>query len=123
MSKFSWMEERVRIGLAGAHPTYGLPFAGDKAFLIDRLELMDAPLPAYWYRRLGPEEESGIAPHITRLTIWIDRQDMSKTKSALYAPVEIDPAVLDLPAAVWTSIDPPQSPPATGKGKRKGGNP
>ena len=45
------------------------------------------PVKAHWYRRLGPDDEAGVVPHTTRLTFWIDRQDMSETQSALYAPL------------------------------------
>jgi CRISPR-associated protein Cas5t len=118
------LERRVRDGLAGLPPEsgerYGLPFLGDNAFLIDRIIPLDRPVKAHWYCRITNEDEGGIKSHTARLTIWIDRQDMSKTKSALYAPVEIDPAEVGLPPAAWTSIDPPESPSAPPKGTKKG---
>ena len=108
------LEQRVRDGMRGAHPRYGLPFLGDNAFLIDRLEPLDNPPPAHWFRRIVEHDEDGIAPRTTRLTIWIDRQDMSKTLSALYAPdPEPTPAVPG--KDYWTSINPPSAPPAPAK--------
>jgi CRISPR-associated protein Cas5t len=81
---------------------------GDNAFLLDRLEICDGPVKAHWYRRLGPDDEAGIVPHTSRLTIWIDRQDMSKTRSALYAPIA--EATERIPETAWTEIQPPESP-------------
>ena len=84
-----YVEDRITAGLSRerAEPRYGLPFVGDNAFLLDRLEICDGPVKAHWYRRLRPDDETGIVAHTTRLTIWIDRQDMSMTRSALYAPL------------------------------------
>ena len=86
------VEDQIRRGLDGRMPVtgprYGLPFLGDNAFLIDRIKILSAPARARWFRRLGPDE-GGAVPDSTRLTIWIDRQDMSRTQSALFAP---DPA-------------------------------
>src|SRR4051794_13734226 len=53
------VEQQIRRGLAGgapeSGPRYGLPFLGDNAFLIDRIDVHDGPVPARWFRRLGPE--------------------------------------------------------------------
>lgn len=97
---------------------YGLPFVGDNAFLIDKLKVCREPVAAFWYRRLGAEDDdSGPVPFSTRLTIWVDRQDMSRTKSALFAP--LGPKSEEIPDAAWTSIDPPPEPAAPPK-KRTG---
>jgi CRISPR-associated protein Cas5t len=106
------LEARVRDVLSG-HPArsgvrYGLPFLGDNAFLIDRLEIRNSPEEAHWYRRLIFGDDPGIVPHTTRLTIWIDRQDMSKTRSGLYAPLE--QPCSEVPEDAWTDINPPQNP-------------
>jgi CRISPR-associated protein Cas5t len=81
------LERQVREGLSGLAPAsgarYGLPFLGDNAFLIDRITLLDRPVQAHWYCRITDEDEAGLKPYTTRLTIWIDRQDMSRTRSAL----------------------------------------
>ena len=106
------LEDAVRDGLAGGQPRsgarYGLPFLGDNAFLVDRIEPKDAPMLAHWYRRLDRDEEAGGAPRSTRLTVWIDRREMSRTRSALYAP-ETE-ASRQIPEAAWTTIDPPPEP-------------
>ena len=102
------IEALIVNGLAGAMPRYGLPFLGDNAFLLDKVEVRPAPGPARWYRRLGLDDEAGPTPDSTRLTIWVDRQDMSKTQSALYAPVE--KATEEIPDDAWTAIDPPAAP-------------
>ncbi len=105
------LEERVRRGLRGEFNAgrYGLPFLGDNQFLLDRLEER-TPIPAAcWYERIA--EATGAPPRsrTTRLTIWIDRADLSQTISALFAPTESASAVI--PEAAWTLIDPPPAPP------------
>jgi CRISPR-associated protein Cas5t len=104
------IEDQIREGLAGEAPRsgarYGLPFLGDNAFLLDKIEILDEPVPARWYYRL--DAEVGVVPDSTRLTSWIDRQDMSKTRSALYAPAA--EASEEIPEAAWTIIAPPREP-------------
>jgi CRISPR-associated protein Cas5t len=106
------IEDQIRSRLAHGAPRaearYGLPFLGDNAFLIDKIEVHDAPIPALWFRRIDEEAEGGAVPNSTRLTSWIDRQDMSRTRSALYAPV--GDATEEVPESAWTLIDPPGSP-------------
>ena len=106
-------------------PRYGLPFLGDNAFLPSKVQVVDEPIRACWFERLSGAEDSptvaGIVPNSTRLTIWIDRQDMSRTRSALYAPRS--PETEEPPASAWTEIEPPSSPmPAEKSSKRKGKN-
>jgi CRISPR-associated protein Cas5t len=115
------LEGRARAVLAGEMrpPRYGLPFLGDNAFLLDRVEVRDHPVNAFWYRKIGPDDEPGLVPHITRLTSWIDRQDMSRTLSDLYAPIA-DPNET-IPEAAWTSIDPPKAPPQFAKPRTRKG--
>lgn len=115
------VEDQIRTGLAGGPPPsgrrYGLPFLGDNAFLLDRIEVCDGPAPAHWYCRLVDEE--GAVPNSTRLTYWVDRQDMSKTLSALYAPRE--QASDQVPDSAWTRIEPPAAPaPAPRQAGKKG---
>lgn len=100
------LEGRVRDGLAGRSNAnrYGLPFLGDNQFLLDRLEERPWPQTAFWYQRLAADAGRGPRPHTTRLTVWIDRADMSKTKSHLYAPMQA--ASDEIPEDAWTSIVP-----------------
>ncbi|MGE3818118.1 MAG: type I-MYXAN CRISPR-associated protein Cas5/Cmx5/DevS [Isosphaeraceae bacterium] len=101
----------------GTSPRYGLPFFGDNAFLIDKLEVCRGPIPAFWYRRLDVGEDAGPVPSSTRLTTWVDRQDMSRTKSALYAPS--GEAREEIPEDAWTAIEPPPEPtPPAGRTKK-----
>jgi CRISPR-associated protein Cas5t len=111
------LEARIREGLRSPFPRYGLPFLGDNAFLLDRLEVLDQPREARWYRRLGTEDETDPVPNSTRLTVWIDRQDMSKTLSALYAPTIVPSA--NIPELAWTHVIPPPEP-STLPGAKKG---
>lgn len=102
----SELEQRVRHGVEGGATAgrYGLPFLGDNAFLPDRIELLDTPPTAHWYERLTADGEK-VRPRASRLTIWIDRTDMSRTRSDLYAP--ISSASADIPSSAWTEINPP----------------
>jgi hypothetical protein len=64
---------------------------------------------AYWFQRIDEKAETP-RERTTRLTIWIDRSDLSRTTSALFAPTR-DPTA-EPPPNAWTAINPPQSPPA-----------
>jgi CRISPR-associated protein Cas5t len=109
------LENRVRRGLAGEldGQRYGLPFLGDNQFLLDKLHEILCPLThnykAYWYERID-ESSYGPRHRTTRLTISIDRADLSRTVSALYAP--IPDATAEPPPNAWTAINPPDSPPS-----------
>jgi CRISPR-associated protein Cas5t len=118
------LEGRVRRGLAGEleGPRYGLPFLGDNQFLPDRL--CEVPLPlaeqyrAYWYERVGEGTSGGPRARMTRFTILIDRADLSRTTSALFAPMP--EATTEPPANAWTSINPPALPPPPAPKPRRG---
>jgi CRISPR-associated protein Cas5t len=98
-------EQRVRDGLLSPSANrYGVPFLGDNAFLIDYLKLVDAP-KACWYERIAEPTSTGPRQRTTRLTVWIDRADLSRTQSALYAPS--DNPSMEVPEAAWTLISPP----------------
>jgi CRISPR-associated protein Cas5t len=115
------LENRVRQGLAGTLPghRYGLPFLGDNQFMLDHLhEIGNSPeeqLEAFWYERI---DETAQEPRerTTRMTIWIDRADLSQTISALFAPSL--KATTDPPPSAWTTIDPPVPPPPPPKPRR-----
>jgi CRISPR-associated protein Cas5t len=121
--EFHDVEGRIRRALDRATPdvrrSYGLPFLGDNTFLIDKIEVCDEQRTAIWYHRLGPE--AGATQHSTRLTTWIDRQDMSRTRSDLFAPFE--PASAQVPEAAWTLIEPPAKPMSPAKSLKKRGQP
>lgn len=101
------LEDRIRRGLAGEfnNARYGLPFLGDNSFLVDRLEERPAMPPSHWYERVTEGTGSGPRAGTSRLTILIDRADLARTTSALFAPTEHATSVV--PDAAWTSIDPP----------------
>ncbi|MFM7469916.1 MAG: type I-MYXAN CRISPR-associated protein Cas5/Cmx5/DevS [Nodosilinea sp.] len=92
--------KRVLKGLSGQldHPRYGLPFAGDNNFLLDRIDVLPRPIPAHWYVKMQPEDPPMRGSY--RLTVGIDRADNSKTSSYLYAPVT--EATDDPPEKAWT---------------------
>ena len=100
------LEDRVRRGLRGEWNggRYGLPFLGDNQFLLDRLEERPLPESVVWYERLQIGLGQVPRPRTTRLTVWNDRADMSKTVSYLYAPAE--EASCQIPENAWTLIEP-----------------
>lgn len=81
--------DRVRRGLAGElvgeRPRYGVPFLGDNNFLLDRADLLETPRPAFWFAPVV-DSVNGPRARTTRLTIRIDRADLSRTTSQLFAP-------------------------------------
>lgn len=91
--------ERIRMGLAGA-PTgarYGLPFAGDNNFLIDRMDVAEPNQAATWYRQVGSAAHQ--VPGSCRLTVAIDRADSSRTQTPLFAPSSFPSA--EPPPEAW----------------------
>lgn len=97
------LEDRVRRGLQGEFNSgrYGLPFIGDNNLLVDKLALAEAEKPVWWYRRVS-ESDRGPREGVTRVTLQIDRADMSRTRSALMAPAEV--ATLQPPADAWNEL-------------------
>ena len=98
--------DRVRRGLAGELPRYGVPFLGDNNFLPDRVEERgqpgQKPVPAcYWYAPVT-EAGGGPRPRTARLTVRIDRADLSRTLSHLFAPAGT--ACEEPPASAWTAL-------------------
>lgn len=89
---------RIQKGLRGELDVarYGLPFAGDNNFLFDRIDVVDSPPRAHWYSRF-PEDAPVIGS--VRLTVGIDREDASRTTSALLAPTS-EPSS-EPPEAAW----------------------
>lgn len=92
-------------------PRYGVPFLGDNSYLIDRLDIIEPERlqPARWYcrlRDLPAQEIPSVRPGTCRMTIRIDRADMSRTTSDLYAPEES--GTVQIPKAAWTRIDFPK---------------
>jgi len=99
----SHFESQVIEGLMGkGSRQYGLLFLGDNNFLIDRFEQVSEILPAYWFVRVLAEDETGLRHDVTRLTISIDRMDMSRTRSALFAALP-EPSV-EIPDLSWTEV-------------------
>lgn len=99
------LEQGIIRGLNGQSSSgrYGLPFVGDNSFLPDRIERVDDLPATHWFERVT-ESDTKIRPRTTRLTYWIDRADLSRTKSALYAPGDY---TSDIPENAWTAIAPP----------------
>lgn len=79
------LEVDIRAGLKGEHGRYGLPFMGDNNFLPDRIDIMENEAGGRW---LVPLEEgtamADLPEGAMRLTLSIDRADMSRTRSGLF---------------------------------------
>lgn len=103
MDRDADLEQKVVDGLQGrGKRTYGLLFAGDNNFLIDRLEPVAERREAHWFVPLSSDERGGMQEHVARLTIQIDRADMSRTQSQLFAPLPT-PSV-DVPETAWVEV-------------------
>ena len=89
-------------------PRYGVPFLGDNAFLLDRMEVLETPGPVRWFEKVTAAGDSGPRERTTRLTVLIDRADLSRTTSALFAPCEN--AELEPTTDSWVGIEPPRPP-------------
>jgi CRISPR-associated protein Cas5t len=115
-------EARIRRGLGSDPPApdgrlrYGVPFLGDNAFLPDRLEELTELGLVRWYERIAADSPGGVRDRATRLTVLIDRADLSQTISHLYAPG--DPAPVP-PETAWTQISPPARPEPTPARRRE----
>ncbi|QDU61038.1 hypothetical protein Pan216_18910 [Planctomycetes bacterium Pan216] len=104
------LQRDVRRGLSGqsSPARYGIPFLGDNAFLIDRLEeipdLRDRFTSIQWYQTIDKEDGSAHT-RATRLTIAIDRANLANTKSALFAPSTASDAET-IPESAWIHVGP-----------------
>lgn len=97
-------EDRVVRGLNGQLNAgrYGVPFLGDNAFLLDRLVVIQESVPVRWFEQQF-SDSAGIKDHVTRLTVQINRADLSQTRSGLFAPGE--PASSNQPTPQsWVTI-------------------
>lgn len=98
------LENGILAGLRGELPRgYGLPFLGDNNFLPDRIESAEDTTQARWLLPLAEgaamDELAGAA---MRLTVSIDRADMSQTQSRLFQ-VGTAPGS-DPPAEAWVTV-------------------
>lgn len=90
-------------GLAGKIPhRYGLPFFGDNNFLPDRIEAIDRIEPTRWLVRVNADDGDGGSSNIARLTVTIDRKDMSKTQSRLFRMSDVPCA--EIPDGAWVEV-------------------
>lgn len=94
--------DAVRAGVRGetSTPRYGLLHAGDNNLLVDQLDLLVALPVCRWYAALRSEEPPRAGS--CRLTVAIDREDSSRTRTCLYAPLTEPTA--EPPEAAWTWV-------------------
>ena len=96
------LEKWVQQGINGKRPRkYGLPFLGDNNFLIDRFESVSHREPAHWYSKVDQNQECAVE-NTTRLTTTIDRLELSRTISYLFAPIQNK--IVDPPKEAWVDI-------------------
>lgn len=107
------LEEQLRTGLREgtrwmpeSRPRYGIPFLGDNSFMVDVLREESSPGPAYWYKRLT-NDDGDLVEGRCRLTIWIDRADMTRTQTLLYARTKEPVSPIPDQDEMWTPIEPP----------------
>ena len=81
-------------------PCYGFPFAGDNNFLFDRIDCLDTPLPTHWF--VPTESNLELEPGAVSLTVELDRQNPSQTKSLLFSATKN--ALTSLPNSEWLSM-------------------
>lgn len=93
---------QVLDGLAGKIPRYGLPFFGDNNFFPDRIEVVDLVKPALWLAQVNADDGDDRSTNIARLTVTIDRKDMSKTQSRLFRM--LDAPSVEIPDGAWVEV-------------------
>jgi len=112
------LEDSVRLGLArglsmprtDGQPRYGVPFLGDNSLMVDVIEEAHSDAQKLlratrWYcplSRLPQSDEP--RPGTCRMTTWIDRNDMSRTLSDLFAPSDV---TVSIPEEAWVQVGPP----------------
>ena len=92
----------VRQGLEGKSDCsyYGFPFAGDNNFLFDRIDYLENSLLTHWFVQSDSNLE--LEPGAVSLTVEIDRQNPSQTKSLLFSATQHP--FTSLPDSQWLSI-------------------
>jgi CRISPR-associated protein Cas5t len=92
---------QIEAGLSGeTSRRYGLPFLGDNSFMPDIIRSISNPT-AFWWTRV---REGELGDNVSRLTISIDRAEMTKTRSDLFAPGDVAKSANDIPAAAWVDV-------------------
>jgi len=110
------LEDRVRLGLArglsmaqvDGEPRYGIPFLGDNSLIVDMIEEAGNERrelrSARWLCPLSRLPVSdGPRRGTCRMTTWIDRNDMSRTQSELFAP---HTTIVGIPEEAWVEVGP-----------------
>ena len=71
-----------------AAPRYGLPFLGDNSFLIDSIREEAGRAEAHWLQPVQGVAGASREDRAARLTVSVNREDMTLTRSALFAMPE-----------------------------------
>lgn len=95
-------ENRFLEGINGRfQERYGVLFLGDNNFLVDKLNIVQKTGPLFWYVRIT-NDTGGIIDNAVRMTITVDRFDMSRTQTALFAPIS-EPLEVP-PDSAWVEV-------------------
>jgi len=102
------IRESLTLGLAqnqaNGQPRYGIPFIGDNNFMVDCLSEKPVREPIHWLYKVDLSQiEPYALPPLYRMTTTIDRTDMTRTKTGLYA-LTSEPS-LEPPILAWTMLE------------------
>lgn len=100
IKEHSDLSNRIIQGLNGEleDTRYGLPFAGDNNFLFDSIEIIEKPL-ARWFYPLEAKTKPNRG--VCRLTIWVNREDNTKTSLQVFSPTDFCP---EPPDKAWITL-------------------
>ena len=94
------LEQRLREGLArgldmpllDGGPRYGIPFLGDNSFMLDIVREIggdtETEQPPRWYCPRAANHGNLGGADICRMPVWINRNDMSRTRTRLFSLTE-----------------------------------
>lgn len=96
---------KIRAGLSGRDNgnRYGVLFLGDNSFIPDVVREVPIPVAAHWYVKL-PRGSIGPKDKLCRLTVTIDRADMTRTSAPLFYPIA--EATEKVPEEAWCCVGP-----------------
>jgi CRISPR-associated protein Cas5t len=92
------IEDKIVDGIEGKFSRYGLPSLGDNNFFLNKIDVVNDLLPAFWVQRVGSNFD---LERIQKLTIQIDRMNSAKTVSDLFGIGEKQVAI---PSEAWIEV-------------------
>ena len=89
----------IKAGILGEVPHYGVPFAGDNNFFLERLEVTE-PVPARWCVATSQPNRG-----LLRLPVWNDRGDSRRNR---YQTFLFSDPNQSIPDSAWVTVGPPR---------------